>query len=428
MKLDILIKNANEIVTVRGAYLTPKTGDMFQNLGIIQGDIAIKDGKIVTAGKINHKACEIKEIIDATNQIVLPAFIDCHTHLVYAGSRHSEYESKITGESYSNIDKKGGILYTVEQTRKATLKELVEKGMKDLDIMMAHGTTTVEIKTGYGLDEKTEMKMLYVIKELQKKHQMTIIPTFLAHKIPPEYENNRKAYVELIKNMLPKIKKENLAEYCDVFCDKLGFTYKESKEILSEAKKLGFKLKIHAEQTNYNRGAELAGRLEATSADHLDYISKKGIEEMKKSFVVGVLFPGVTYHLTEMTPGHKKVKRFLPKKIREMINQNLPIALSTDYNPGSCRTQSMQAVMQAAARLYRMNYAEIINACTINAAHALDLNISLGSIEFGKKADLVIYDCKEHGELIDNFGVNLVERVIKNGKIVYWTYTAFRIQ
>ncbi|MBU4501030.1 MAG: imidazolonepropionase [Nanoarchaeota archaeon] len=416
MKLDLLIKNANEIITVKGASHIPKTGKAFQEISIVKGNIGIKYGRILNVDNYNYKA---KQVIDATGKVVMPGFIDCHTHLVHAGSRHYEYEGKCSGKSYSDIDKKGGILYTVEQTRKASIEDLVEKGLKDLDIMLSHGTTTVEIKTGYGLDQENEIKMLYAINELQKKHPMTIIPTYLgAHKVPPEYENNRQGYIKLVKDLILTIKKENLAEYCDVFCDKIGFTYKESKEILEEAKRHGMKLKVHAEQTNYNRGAELAAKLGAVSADHLDYISKKGIEDMKASGTIGVLLPGVTYHLTEMIPGHKKVKKFLPKKIRRMIENELPIALSTDYNPGSCRTQSMQAIMEIAARLYRMNYAEIINASTINAAHAIGRSNEIGSIEFGKKADLVIYDCEEHGILIDKFGINLAKIVIKNGKII----------
>lgn len=417
MKADILIKNANEIVTVSGASQKPKTGKALQELGIKKCDIAIKDGRIIDLGYFIWKA---DKEVDATNKIVLPGFVDCHTHLVYSGSRHFEYEAKTAGTSYTNQHKTGGILYTVEQTRKATIEELVRKGLKDLDIMLAHGTTTVEIKSGYGLDEENELKILYVIRELQKKHPMTIIPTFLgAHTIPEEYKKNREGYVELIKNMMPRIKKERLAEYCDVFCDKLGFTYKESKEILKEAKKQGLNLKIHAEQTSYNQGARLAAKLKAISADHLDYVNNKGIEEMKKAGVIAVLLPGVTYHLTELIPGHKRIKKFLPEKVRTMINNDLPIALATDYNPGSCNTKSMKTIIETAARLYRMSYAEIINASTINAAHAINKAHEIGSIEVRKKADLVIYECEEHGILIDNFGINLVDTVIKDGKIVY---------
>ncbi|MDP2907930.1 MAG: imidazolonepropionase [Nanoarchaeota archaeon] len=343
--------------------------------------------------------------------------MDCHTHLVYAGSRHFEYEAKTAGETYSNVHKTGGILYTVEQTRKASMEELVEKGLKDLDIMLQHGTTTVEIKSGYGLDEKNELKILQVIKKLQKHHPVTIIPTFLAHTIPKEYQEKRKEYVELVQKMIPKV--TGLAEYCDVFCDKLGFTYKESKKVLEESKKHGMKLKIHAEQTSHNKGSKLAAELKAVSADHLDYITENEMDMLREADVTAVLLPGVTYHLTEMIPGHKNMKKFLPKKVRMMIEKGVRVAIATDYNPGSCRTQSMKAVMEAAARLYRMNYKEIINATTINAAYALNLEKEIGSIKVGKKADIVMHDCEEHGILIDNFGINLVDTVIKDGKVVY---------
>ena len=409
---DIIIKNANEIVTPNG---------------IIKGDIAINWGRIAIIGQLPpysnyHKKDDNKvtKIIDASNKIVLPGFIDCHTHLVYAGSRHFEYEQKTAGESYSSAHKKGGILYTVEQTREASIDELIEKASKDLDIMLRHSTTTVEIKSGYGLDEKNELKMLEVIKELKKKHPMTIIPTFLgAHTIPKEFKDNRHDYVKLVKRMIPEIKEQDLAEYCDVFCDKLGFSYKESKDILTAAKDCGMGLKVHAEQTSYNRGANLAARLQAVSADHLDYITEKGMEAMKEADVTAVLLPGVTYHLTEMIPGHKKIKRFLPSKVRKMLDKGVRVAIATDYNPGSCRTQSMKTIMETAARLYRMNFREIIDAATINAAYALDRQNQIGSIEIGKKADIVIHDCEEHGILIDNFGINLVDTVITDGKVAY---------
>ena len=297
--LDILIKNANEIFTEEG---------------IVKGDIGIKDGKIIGIGHLFSKA---EKVIDATNKTVLPGFIDCHTHLVYSGSRHFEYEAKTAGETYSNMHKTGGILYTVEQTRKSSMEELIKKGLKDLDIMLQHGTTTVEIKSGYGLDEKNELKILQVIRELQKYHPITIIPTFLAHTIPKEYQENRKEYVELVQKMIPKV--TSLANYCDVFCDKLGFTYKESKKILEEAKKHGMKLKIHAEQTSHNKGSKLAAELGAVSADHLDYITEHEMDMLREADVTAVLLPGVTYHLTEMIPGHKNMKKFHQKKVRTML-------------------------------------------------------------------------------------------------------------
>lgn len=438
MKVDLLIKNASELITVKGASKKPKTGKQMKELGIIKdGQIAIKDGKIVSIGSSKTQVrfiepskeihsisppsdFQAEKVIDATGKVVMPGLVDPHTHLVFAGSRHHEYREKINRASYEEIAQKGinaGILYTVEMTRKASKEELIKKGLKDLDIMLKYGTTTVEAKSGYGLDLENELKILEVLKVLNKLHLIDIIPTFLgAHTVPKEYRANRskrKEYIKLVKKMLLEVKKRGLASYCDVFCDKLGFSVKETKEILEEAQKLGFRLKIHAEQTGHLGGAELAAKLEARSADHLDYILPDEIKKMTKREVIGVLLPGVTFHLMEITQ-----KTFFPASVREMIDKGLPIALATDYNPGSSNTQSMQTIMELAARLYRMRPAEIINAATINAAHVINKAQEIGSLEKGKKADIVIFDCPEYEMLIDNFGINLVDIVIKNGKVV----------
>jgi len=464
MKVDILIKNASELLTVKGASKKPKTGKQMKELGIIKnGQIAIKDGKIVFVGSSKTQVrfvgqskeihsisppsdFQAEKVIDASGKVVMPGLVDPHTHLVFAGSRHEEYREKIGGATYEEIAQKGidaGILYTVEMTRKASKEELIKKGLKDLDIMLAYGTTTIEAKSGYGLDIENEIKILEVNKELNEKHPIDIISTFLgAHTIPKEYKLKkqgffrelfsffslrkerkrlRKEYVELVKEMLKEIKERNLARYCDVFCDKLGFSVKETKEILEEAawvplneeeRIMGFGLKIHAEQTDHLGGAGLAAELRARSADHLDYILLDEIKKMAKSGTIGVLLPGVTYHLMEMVE-----KDFFPAQVREMIYNGLAVALATDYNPGSSNTQSMQAVMELAARLYRMTPAEIINAATINAAHAIDKAQEIGSLEVGKKADIVIFDVPQYEMLINNFGVNLVNTVIKNGRI-----------
>ncbi len=482
MKVDILIKNASQLVTVKSASEKPKTGKQMQELGIIRnGIIAIKDGKIVFIGsnadleKMEPRYIEpskeihsyqtlsrfqAKKIIDATGKVVMPGLVDPHTHLVFAGSRHHEFSQKIGGTTYEEIAQKGinaGILYTVEMTRKASKEKLIEKGLKDLDIMLRYGTTTIEAKSGYGLDRKNEMKILEVIRKLNQQHPIDIVPTFLmAHTVPKEYKSKpkkqgffreilkflsfgflslrkerkrlRKEYIELVKGMLIEIKQrameegESLIKFCDVFCDKFGFTLKETREILEaaawlplnkEERVMGFGLKIHTEQTGYLGGAGLAAELRATSADHLDYTDPQEIKKMAEAGTIGVLLPGVTYHLMEIIR-----KDFFPAQVREMINKGMSLALATDYNPGSSNTQSMQAVMELAARLYRMTPTEIINAVTINAAHAINKAREVGSLEEGKKADIVIFDCPEYEMLIDNFGVNLVDTVIKNGKVV----------
>ncbi len=442
MNTDLIIKNASQLLTVKSPRGF-KVGKELLDLGIVEnGAIAIADDKIAAVGttsEIIKKFPKPKKIIDAKNKVVMPGLIDPHTHLVYWGSRAHEYEAKILGKSYSeihsaqkdadftqnNAEKKAtgsGILYTVEQTRKASKKELIKKALKDLKLMLEYGTTTCEAKSGYGLDKENEIKILEVIKELKNLQPIDIISTFLgAHTIPEEYKNNRAGYIALVKNLLPEIKKKNLAEFCDVFCDKLGFTIEETREILEAAKKSGFKLKLHAEQTGYLGGAKLGTELKATSCDHLDYISDEDITLLAQEKIAGVLLPTVTYHLMEMSPNPSKnygvSKPFLPERVRKIIESKMVIALATDYNPGSSPCLSMKTVMECAARLYRMRPAEIISACAINAAYAIDRQNSIGSLEPGKKADIIILDCERYEELINSFGTNLVKTVIKNGKV-----------
>jgi imidazolonepropionase len=434
-RADTIIKNAGELVTVGGASRKPKKGAELNEISIIRdGALAIRDGIIIDIGKTGNILGKYQShnIIDAAQKVVMPGFIDPHTHIVFAGSRHAEYESKISGKTYFDTHKRvGGINYTAKCTRQASTTELIEKALKTLDVCLLHGTTTIEIKSGYGLDRINELKILEVISELKKQHPITIVSTFLgAHIVPVEYKEKRVEYIELVKSLLPEIKDKGLAEFCDVFCDILGFSVAETRDILEYAKHCGLKLKLHAEQTGYTGGADLAAELGAISADHLDFICEpkknmnswnltdEHIRNLAHSKTVGVLLPGVTFHLMEMIPGTVTTKGFLPASVAHLINGGVAIALATDYNPGSSRTPSMQAVMQLAARLYRMNYAQTLNAATINAAHALDRGKDIGSLEPNKCADIVIYDCEEHGMLIDNFGINMVDKVIKDGKIV----------
>lgn len=439
-KAGLLILNASEVVTVSNHILPnkPKSGSRFDELGIYKdGAVAIIGERIAAVGDtriLREKFQNAEKIIDATGKTVLPGFIDPHTHLVFAGSRHEEYREKIAGLTYEEIaakDINSGIFYTVEMTRRASKEELVQKGLKDLDAMMKHGTTTVEIKSGYGLDMDSELKILEVIKELFEKHPADIIPTFLAHAFPPETDD-RFAYCLFIISMLHALvgewhsceglKEKRLAEFFDIFCDPLGFDIYETRNLLTAAEELGFKLKIHAEQTGWMGGSFVAAAFKVTSADHLDYINQRGIKKMADAGVIAVLLPTVTFHLMEMVANPKKkntiAKPFWPSKVSKMIKAGIPIALATDYNPGSSPNLSMQMVMQCAARLYRMSLAQIINAATINAAFAVDRGEKIGSLESGKQADIIICDCPSHENLIDSFGHNLVETVIKNGKIV----------
>jgi imidazolonepropionase len=274
--------------------------------------------------------------------------------------------------------------------------------------MLLYGTTTVEAKSGYGLSKESELKLLRVANRLNKEHPIDVVSTFLgAHTVPEEFKENKAGYVQLVRGMLAEA--SSLAEFCDVWCDALGFSVDDCRNILADAKKLGLKLKLHVEQTGWTGGGELAGEVGAVSADHLDFLSAAGIASMKDGGVIGILLPGVTYHLMEFK---KEIA------VKAMIDGGMAVALATDYNPGTCRTQSMQAILETACRLYRMTYAQAINAATINAAFALDRGDSVGSLAAGKRADIVIFNCTEHGVMINNFGINHVRTVIKNGAVV----------
>lgn len=438
-KVDYVLFNAEEVVTVSGASQEPKRGEQLEELSIINnGAVAILEGKILDIGTnksiaFSYEPKKKANYLDCKGKIVMPGFIDSHTHLVHFGSRSHEYESKIKGESYSTVHKGGGgIHYSVACTRKASFDILYSQALKDANTMLAYGTTTIESKSGYGLNKEAEEKILSVGNELNKSHEAEIINTFLgAHTVPKEFANKREQYINLVKEMIPLFAEKKLSIFVDVFCDPLGFDLDETKEILTCAKKHGMLLKLHAEQTAYNGGAELGAQLGAVSVDHLDYIgipkrkdSEKTIiddcaaKKMAHSKTIGVLLPGVTHHLMEMNPKAKTQKMFLPDTVRMLIDTYVPIALATDYNPGSCRCLSMQTIAELAARLYKMSCPEIINAMTINAAHALNIADRLGSIEIGKQADLVILNCPTHQDFIDFYGVNKVDTVIKSGKKV----------
>ncbi|MFV1950439.1 MAG: imidazolonepropionase [Nitrospinota bacterium] len=406
MELDILIKNASELLTCKAD--SPKVREKLRDPGIIEnGILGIKNDKIVFVGKTEGVNFSADKVIDATNKVVMPGFIDCHTHSVFAGSREKEFVKKLRGVPYLEILKQGGgILDTVEKTRKATKEELLEELLKRLDRMISLGTTTIEIKSGYGLNLETEKKILEVADLADKKHPISIVKTYLgAHTLPKR--ETKEDYVEEVISSLDKIKP--YAEFCDIFCEKEpNFSIEETRKILTAAKDIGYKLKMHSEQLSQLRSAELAAELKAISADHLEYISDTGIHEMAKAGVIGVVLPGVTFHL--MT------KRYAPA--REMINNGLALALATDYNPGTCPSENMQLMISIACREMKMLPAEAINCSTINAAYAISREKEIGSLEVGKKADILILNAKNHDYIPYHFGINHVEKVIKNGKII----------
>ena len=405
--LDILIKNAAELLTCKAKNKKPKTKQELSNPGIIKnGAVGIKNGKIVFVGKTNKAKFKAKKIIDAKNKVVMPGLIDCHTHSIFAGSREDEFLKRLQGMSYMDILKQGGgILSTVSKTRKASKQELFKVSEKRLKKMLEYGTTTCEIKSGYGLTFKDEKKILEVASMLQKKLPIDVVKTYLGAHVVPENISKEK-YINEVISSLKKIKK--YAEFCDVFCEKRVFSLKETKEILSAAKELRFKLKIHAEQCSRTNSAILAGKLHAVSADHLEHISKSGIKALAKNKVIAVLLPGVGFYLME--------KKYPPA--REMIKKGVPVAIATDFNPGTCPSFNMQVMISLACLQMKLLPSEAINAATINAAFAIDRAYETGSIEKGKYADIIILDIDNHNKLPYYFGVNLVEKVIKNGKLV----------
>ena len=415
MIADILVKNASELVTARGAGGNPKTKQDMEDLGIIRnGALAIEGREIVAVGETDEILATVRQartVIDATGKVVLPGFVDCHTHLVFGGSREDEFIQKIEGRSYLEImQRNGGIFSTVEKTRQelTSPRTLMNRAQAFLGKMLAFGTTTAEIKTGYGLSTESELGLLKLIAGLQESQPVDIVPTFLgAHAFPKEYENRKTDYIQLVLGMLERVEAEGLAEYCDVFVEVGAFSPSEARTILEQAKKQGLKLKLHAGQFNDIGGAELGAELGATSIDHLDYISERGMEVMVEKKTVGVLLPGVPFHLMTNT--------YAPA--RKLIQAGVPIALATDFNPGSCPTLSMQMIIALACRQLKMTPAEAINAATINAAYALGRGDKIGSIEVGKNADIIVLDIPRHQQLPYWFGINLVTKVIKNGVI-----------
>ncbi len=412
-EVDLLIEKASEVVTLRGGSQKPLIGEKMKDLGIIRGgSIAVNEGKIVAVGKTSEieKKFEGKETVDADGKTVAPGFVDPHTHLVFAGSREEEFEMRIQGFTYMEIlERGGGILKTVTETRRASRDEVIESCRKRLDTMLEHGTTTVEAKSGYGLTTMDEIKCLEVMEVLNERHSIDIVPTFLgAHAIPSEYKGHADEYVSLIVNeMIPEIASRRLAEFCDVFCEKGVFTISQSKRILLKGKDQGLTPKLHADEMTKLGGAELAAEVGAISASHLLFASDNGLKAMGKQGVIAILLPGASFTL--MTGRYAEARR--------MISRGLPVALGTDYNP-SCWIESQQIVISLACHQMRVTPSEAITAATINAAHAIGRAQTVGSLEAGKRADIAILNAPNHKFLGYRFGANLIDKVIKNGKLV----------
>jgi len=407
------VAHAAELVTTAGKSTRPASGCKQGDILVIpDGAVAIERGTIVQIGRSGEilSRYRSKHVIEAARKTALPGLVDPHTHLVFAGSRDREFEMKLAGKSYMEIlAAGGGILNTVAETRKTGKHQLFETCQERARSLLLHGTTTMEVKSGYGLSTKEEIRCLQVARSLEKSGPFHVVPTFLgAHAVPQEYEGRTDEYVDLvIEDMIPNVARRKLARFCDVFCERGVFTVEQTRRILEAAKQTGLGAKIHADEFADTGGALLAAKINAISADHLLYSSDEGIREMAGKGIVGVLLPAAP--LTLMMGKYANA--------RKMIEYGLPVALGTDLSP-SCMLESQQMSIALACYCMQMTPAEAIVAATINAAHAIGEASRIGSLEPGKKADIVIVDAPNHRFLGYKFGVNLVETVIKDGKVV----------
>jgi imidazolonepropionase len=412
--VDLLIENAAQVITLNAGENALAAED---RLGVVApGSIAVADGRIAWVGPPRETPPELDlsrnpRRVDASGKIALPGFIDSHTHLVFAGTREKEFELRLQGASYQEIAAKGGgIKFTVAKTRQAGKEELFAVGKKRLDQMLSLGTTTVEAKSGYGLSVKDEIKMLEVLRDLDRAHPVDVVPTFMgAHEIPPEYAGRKDDYVRLVvEEMIPAVAREKLAVFCDVFCEQGVFSPEESRRILEAGRRFGLEAKIHADELTALGGAELAAELGAVSADHLLFASERGMERMAEKGVVATLLPGTAFFLF--------LGRYAPA--RKMIAKGVTVALASDFNPGSCMTQSLPLITTLACTQMRLTPAEAILGITLHAAKALKKEREIGTLEPGKQADLVILDIPDYRHLPYHFGINHVWKVIKKGIVV----------
>lgn len=411
MKANLVIENIGQLVTGRG--VSPLYGEEMKNLDILKNAyIAINGDTIIAVGEgecPNEYLMESTERKDADGKLVTPGFIDCHTHLVHGGSRENEFQMKLDGVPYLEIlAGGGGILSSVRATRGATFKELKDKARASLDRMLLLGITTVEAKSGYGLDFETELKQLEVARFLNQIHPIDIVSTYMgAHAIPEEFKGRAEEYAEFVIKVLPIVKENNLAEFCDIFCENNIFSVETSRKILLAAKKLGYELRIHADEIVCLGGAELAGEIGTRTAEHLLAASDEGLKSIVKSGVTSVLLPGTSFNLG---------KNYAPA--RKIIEYGGAVAIATDYNPGSCPTENLQLVMQIAASQMKLSPKEVLAAVTINAAWAVNRSLNVGTVEVGKKADINIFNSKNLDFIIYHFGINFIETVYKNGQMV----------
>lgn len=411
MAQTLAVVGCGELVTLRGP-ARPRVRDEMRDLGIIDdGALLVRDGRVAAAGRYADLKSQFgldTEVVDAGGGVVMPGFVDAHTHLVFAGNRAAEFEQRIEGASYQQIAAAGGgIRATVRWTRQATESELLEAGRRHARWFLANGTTTVEAKSGYGLEVEAECKILRVLRRLREEGPLEIVPTFLgAHEIPEEFAGRAEAYAEaVIQEMLPRVAADRLAEYCDVFCEPHLFPVPLARRILLAARARGMGLRLHADQFALTGGATLAAELRAATADHLEHTDPTSMDALAAAGVQPVLLPGSVYGLG--------LDRY--PDARAMIERGLAVVLATDFNPGSSPTASMPMILSLACTQLRMTPAEAVTASTINAAHSLGRGTQTGSLEAGKRADFAIYACRDYREIPYHFGVNLLRGVWRNG-------------
>ncbi|MEJ2247753.1 MAG: imidazolonepropionase [Acidobacteriota bacterium] len=414
----LLVKSISQVITLSNGPI-PRVGDSMSDLGIIEnGAILIHGDRIVWVGPT--KDLPVREpgiryqTLDGVGLelIALPGLVDSHTHPVFAGARIEEFDFRCQGKNYQEIAAEGGgIIKSVQQFREATFEQLLEKTERNFRQFLNHGTTTIEAKSGYGLTLDDELKSLRILSALNERNRLEVIPTFFgAHAIPEEHINSREEYVRnLIQIMIPRVAQECLAQYCDIFCEEGYFSVEEARSVLTAAKAAGLGMRIHADVLGRNGGAKLAAELGVRSADHLRWINDSDIEALKQSGVLATLLPGTAFNLG--------LERHAPA--RELIAAGIPVALATDFNPGTCFTMNMQIILAFACQKMRMSPAETITASTINGAYSLGLSDKIGTLEEGKQADIVLMGVSDYRELPYFFGVNHCIVTIKKGNIVF---------
>ncbi|NLD20044.1 MAG: imidazolonepropionase [Clostridiales bacterium] len=406
----VLIKNIGCLQTPTGSY-SHKGSKQGRNVKLEDAAVAVEDGiikQITEGGRLPEG--EFDKIIDAEGKLVTPGLVDGHTHLVFGGYRQNEIPMKLAGAGYLDIlNAGGGILDTVRKTRDMSFEELYSKSQGFLNEMLALGVTTCEAKSGYGLDLENEIKMLKVIKALDEKHPMDVVPTFMgAHAIPPEYEGRGGEYIDMLcKEVIPQVRRQGLAEFCDIFCEDSVFDARQSKKYMEKARQEGFDLKIHADEIEDIGGSKLAGEMEAVSAEHLIAAGEEGMDSMAEGGTTAMLLPATSFYLD---------KTYAPA--RRMIEKGIPVAIASDFNPGSCPSLNLQLTINLGYLKYKMTPEEVLTAVTINPACAIGRGDMVGTLEENKQADMVIWNATDMEMLCYRFGSNLAHKIIKKGELI----------